>query len=126
MLAEYVAKRDGEGAALATVNRELALLRCAFNLGKEATPRKVANVPKFPIRAEHNTRTGFLADADYDKLAAACTARGLWLRTRLEVGYQFGWRASELRLLRVRHVDLAARTLRLDHIPRRTMRPAKP
>jgi integrase len=32
----------------------------------------------------------------------------------LEVGYQFGWRAGEVRSLRVRHVDLAARTLRLD------------
>jgi integrase len=114
MLARYVATRDEEKAALATVNRELALLRRAFNLGKGATPPKVAFVPKFPIRKERNTRTGFLADADYDKLATACTPRGLWLRTMLEVGYQFGWRAGEVRSLRVRHVDLAARTLRLD------------
>lgn len=36
------------------------------------------------------------------------------MRTILEVGYQFGWRAGEVRSLRVRHVDLASRTLRLD------------
>jgi integrase len=114
MLEEYVSKRDDKGAKLATVNRELALLRRAFRLGHRSTPRKVAVIPYFPLRKEENTRTGFLADADYDKLAAACTKRGLWLRAMLEVGFQFGWRAGEVRSLRVRHVDLAARTLRLD------------
>jgi integrase len=114
MLDEYVSKRDDEGAKLATVNRELALLRRAFRLGHRSTPRKVAVIPYFPLRKEENTRTGFLADADYDKLAATCAPRGLWLRTMLEVGYQFGWRVGEVRSLRVRHFDLAARTLRLD------------
>src|SRR5438309_8319741 len=68
MLEEYISKRDDEGAKLATVNRELALLRRAFRLGHRSTPRKVAVTPYFPLRKEENTRTGFLADADYDKL----------------------------------------------------------
>jgi hypothetical protein len=53
MLDRYVAQRDSEKAALATVNRELALLRRAFNLGKGSTP------PKVVLRAEvsHPQRT---------------------------------------------------------------------
>jgi integrase len=114
MLQKYVADRDGEKASVASVNRELALLRRAFNLGKRSTPPKIAFVPHFPLRKERNTRTGFLEDAAFDRLAAACAKRGLWLRTILEIGYQFGWRRGEVSGLRVRHVDLAARTLRLD------------
>lgn len=110
----YKAARLAEGAARATVNRELALLRRAFNLGREATPQKVQVIPKFPMLKEDNTRRGFLADDKFAVLAAACAKRGLWLRTMLEVGYQFGWRDGEVKSLRVRHVDLAARTISLD------------
>src|SRR5262249_32779096 len=114
MLEKYKASRDAEGASIATVNRELALLRRAYRLAKQCTPPTVADIPHFPLRRERNTRLGFLEDSQYDKLVAACSKRGLWLRAIFEVGYQFGWRAGEVRSLRVRHVDLAARTLRLD------------
>lgn len=39
---------------------------------------------------------------------------GLWLRTLLAVAYNFGWRKSELLGLRIRQIDLAARTIRLE------------
>jgi hypothetical protein len=32
-----------------TINRELALLRCGFYLGYEATPPRVFRVPSFPM-----------------------------------------------------------------------------
>ncbi len=39
---------------------------------------------------------------------------GLWLRTLLTVAYNFAWRKRELLNLRVRQVDLASCTIRLD------------
>jgi integrase len=110
-LNEYATARL-QTAARATINREFALLRFAFNRAHKA--RTVALVPYFPMLRENNTRTGFLADAQFAALAAACAKRGLWLRAMLEVGYQFGWRSSEIKTMQVGQVDLAARTLRLE------------
>jgi integrase len=108
----YATARLAEGAARATINREFALLRFAFNLAHKG--RTVAVVPFFPMLRENNTRTGFLEDAVYEKLAAACAKRGLWLRAMFETAFQFGWRSSEVKSLRVGQVDLAARKLRLE------------
>ncbi len=111
-LNEYATARLKEGAARATINREFALLRFAFNLAHKG--RTVAVVPYFPMLKENNVRTGFLEDTVYERLAAACAKRGLWLRAMFEVGYQFGWRSSEVKSLRVNQVDLTARKLRLE------------
>jgi integrase len=111
-LKKYVAKRQAEDASNATINRELALLKRAFTLGVEA--RKVHSSPKFPHLEEHNVRKGFVEEAQYQALAAACSKRGLWMRAMFEVGYNFGCRVSELLNLRVRHVDLLAKIIRLE------------
>jgi integrase len=111
-LSEYATARLAEGAQKATVNREMALLRFAMNHARKA--RKMAFVPHFPMFRENNVRTGFLSDADYGKLATACGTHGLWLRTMFEVGFQLGWRSSEIKHLRVRQFDVEARTLRLE------------
>lgn len=71
-------------------------------------------IPPFPELKESPARQGFLADADYTKLANECAKEGLWLRAMLAVFYSFGWRKSELFNLRVRQVDLKASTIRLD------------
>jgi len=39
-----------------------------FHLGQNATPPKVNRIPGFPRLAENNIRTGFLEDAQYEKL----------------------------------------------------------
>ena len=114
LLQKYVEKRQSEKAANATINRELALLRAAFYLGNEATPPVVVRVPKFPMLEERNTRTGFLTDAQYEKLAEETLKVGVWLRTLLELGGTYGWRRSELINLRVRQIDLSAKSIRLD------------
>lgn len=110
----YIDTRLATGAQPATINRELALLKRAFNLARECTPPKVKLVPHIPMLKESNVRRGFLESGGYTRLAEACGRVGLWMRALLECGYTYGWRHEELLNLRVRHVDLLAATIRLD------------
>jgi len=116
----YKRKREKEGAAKATINHELAELRHAFNLGKQATPPKVRHVPYIQLFKENNVRTGFVEDQDFRKLEALAIEHALltgehWLRLFLELSYSYGWRAdSELIALRVRHINLRDGKIRLD------------
>jgi integrase len=110
----YSDMRREQGAARATINRELSIIKRAFHLGLESTPPKVKVVPYIPMQVESNTRTGFLKDEEYSQLASECAKVGLWLRALLAVAYNFGWRKGELLALRVRQVDLMAGTIRLE------------
>jgi integrase len=109
---EYRQARKADKAADATVNRELATLKRMFRLGQQATPPKVAVVPHFPMFRENNVRRGFVEDADYARLTAH--AGELWMRTLLELGFTYGWRKQELLSLRVRQLNFAKLTIRLD------------
>jgi integrase len=111
-MTRYIAQRQTEGASNATINRELAALKRMFTLGVRA--RKVYSIPSFPHLEERNVRKGFIEDGQYQALAKACSAEGLWLRAMFEVGYNFGWRVSELLTMRVRQIDLASRAIRLE------------
>ncbi len=113
-LNEYVSERQGDKVKDSTIIRELAVLKRMFKVGYKSDPPTVLRVPPFPELKESPARQGFLADADYTKLANECAKEGLWLRAMLAVFYSFGWRKSELLNLRVRQVDLKARTIRLD------------
>ena len=108
----YVVARQADGAASATVNRELATLKRMFKLGLESTPPKVLRVPFIPMLTENNVRQGFVEDAGFALLAAE--ASELWLRVLLELAFTYGWRRGELLKLRVRQVNLAQGTVRLD------------
>jgi integrase len=110
----YKLQRRGEGAAPATVNRELATLRRAFNYGKRSTPPKVYSVPYIQMFKENNARQGFVEQDEFSRMAAEAHLDGLWMRALLEVAYTYGWRRGEMLGLQVRQVDLHARTIRLD------------
>jgi integrase len=111
---KFKRQRREEGAAPATVNRELATLRRAFNYGKRCTPPKVFSVPHIQMFRENNARQGFVEEAEFARMAAEARLDGLWLRTFLEVAYSYGWRRGELIALRVGQVDLRNRTIRLN------------
>jgi integrase len=111
VLARYVDERQQEGAKNATINRELAALKRMFRLGMLATPPKVLRLPGFPMMKEHNVRKGFLDDAQFRILVGGSE---LWFRALVECGRTYGWRVSELLTMRVRQVDLAQRTIRLE------------
>ncbi|MFZ1919809.1 MAG: tyrosine-type recombinase/integrase [Terriglobales bacterium] len=108
----YTAERREQGAAPATINRELAALRRMFRFGMRKTPPVVTAVPYIPMLTENNARRGFVEDADFARLMAA-TAEP-WLQAFLELAYTYGWRRGELLGLRVRQVDLFGETIRLD------------
>lgn len=114
LAAQYIDVRQQEGAENATINRELAALKRMFNLARQSTPPKVTTVPYIAMLREDNIRTGFLESGQHDNLASQTAKIGLLLRAMFEVGYTYGWRHEELLTLRVRQVNLAARTIRLE------------
>ena len=111
---KYKQQRRAESAAPATVNRELATLRRAFNYGKRCTPPRVFAVPHIQMFKENNARQGFIEQTAFKRMAAEAAKDGLWMRTFIEVAYSYGWRRGELLNLRVLQVDLINRTIRLD------------
>ena len=110
----YIESRQQEGAENATINRELSIIKAAFNVGRHSTPPKVNSVPHIPMLTESNTRKGFLESKQHDQLAAECAKVGLWLRAIFEVAYTCGWRHEELLGLRVQQVNLLTGTIRLE------------
>jgi integrase len=105
----YVENRLAEGAAPATIQRELACLRRAFRLGAQAG--KVIRIPHFPSIRVDNARKGFFEESDFRRVLDHLPEP---LRVLAVVGFWTGWRKGDLlRLERRRHVDLEAGTLRL-------------
>jgi integrase len=104
-------RTEKEGAEGPTVNREIAILKHAFNLGLKRTPPKVRTVPVMEMYKESTPRKGFLTDEQYTQLARECNKEGLWLRALLTTAYTFAFRKGELLTLRVRQVDLASRVI---------------
>lgn len=99
---KYITKRRGEGAAKATVNRELAAIKRAFNLGiqSEMTTHK----PYIPSLDERdNVRTGFFEEEQLQSLLSHLPEDyGAVAR----FAYVTGWRKSNIQRLRWSQVDL--------------------
>jgi len=105
--------RSGTSPENGTINRELALLKAAFNHGTAQTPPKARFVPHFNMLEENNIRRGFLQDEQYIRLSHECAAEGVWLEGLFETDYAYSWREDELRGLRVRQLDFIARIIDL-------------
>jgi len=109
-LNRYIEDRQRQKAKNATINRELAVLKRAMNLGKRN--QKVRVLPVFPMLEENNVRKGFMPEGADEKLVRACPE--LWFRAFLEIARNYGWRKSEPLSLKVRNVDLLARMYFLE------------
>lgn len=104
-------EREYGPAANATINRELALLRRAFNLGKMATPPKVGAVPHIPMLAENNVRKGFF---EHDAFLAVRRALPEEIRPVIAFAYFTGCRKGEILGLQWPQVDLSEQAVRLE------------
>lgn len=105
----YIEKRQAEGAAAASINRQLAALKRMFNLALQAG--KLYHKPYIPMLQEDNVRTGFLGEIEYLALREALPAP---LNHMLAFAYTYGWRKAEVTGLRWEQVDFQAGTVRLD------------
>ena len=108
-LQDYIAHRQDEGAAAATINRELEELQRAFTLAVEADT--LALVPKFLSLAEDNTRQGFFERAEFEAVLALPVDADV--RDFCEWFYWTGMRPGEIRSLTWAAFDRETWTLRL-------------
>jgi integrase len=107
---KYVAHRQEEGAANATINRELAALKRAFTLAMRA--RKIGSRPFIEMLKEDNTRRGFFERRQFEAMREKLPAD---LQPVATFAYLTGWRMrSEILPLEWRQVDWAGRSVRLD------------
>jgi integrase len=123
MIRQYIAERKTQKdfhdnfPKNATINRELSILREAYNLA--VTDERLRHMPSFKkllLDESGNVRRGFLKDNQYEALARETSAIGLWLRAMFEIYYAYGWRRSEpLENVSVRLLDFEHRTISIEH-----------
>ncbi len=107
----YVEMRLGEGAANATINRELSALKRMLSLGARQTPPIVDRVPHIPMLKENNTRKGFFEHEEFLVLREALPD---YLKGFVTFGYKTGWRVSEIANLTWTQVDRTLGIVRLE------------
>jgi len=105
---KYTKRRIEEGAANATINRELALVKRSYKLGAQHTPPKVALVPYIPLLKEDNARSGFFEHGDF---VAMLENLPEYLKGFAIFGYKTGCRSQEIKSLEWRHVDRQNRSI---------------
>ena len=105
---KHVDRRQKEGAANGTINRELAALNRMFSLTVQAG--KLSHKPYIPTLEEHNARVGFLDHGSFLALQGNLPSH---LKDPVTFLYLAGWRVSEMRSLEWRDIDLAGQVARL-------------
>ena len=93
MIKSYIIKRQDQGAANATINRELGCLKRMFRLGYQQTPQLVVKVPHIPQLKEHNIRSGFFEHEDFLSLRGALPD---YAQVAVTLAYYSGMRMGEL------------------------------
>ncbi len=105
----YIAARQAEGYANATIQVELAALKRAFTLALQA--EILHHRPYIPSVHVDNARKGFVGDIEKLALREALPEP---LKLVLDFAYETGWRKREVLGLTWDRVDLTEGTARLD------------
>ena len=120
VIVQYKAKRYQDGVKPATINRELALMKHAFNLAiKEWEWAKQNPVSRVSFEREDNKRDRWLRQEEEEKLLPICP---LWVREIVFVALNTGMRMGEILSLRWDTVDLFRRTVTILHSKNRDKR----
>ncbi len=106
----YTKQRQEAKASNGEINRELALLKRAYNLACRA--ERIIKKPYIPLLQERNVRQGFFERSEFDTVLAKLPD---FLRPAITFAYYTGWRmASEILKLTWSQVDLEAGMVRLE------------
>lgn len=105
---KYIAERQYEGAANASINRELSAVKRMFKLAVESGKLRFA--PHIPMLAENNARQGFV---DHGVFLALREHLPAYLKDPITFLYLSGWRLGEMKALEWRDVDLIGKIVRL-------------
>jgi integrase len=108
---QYVENRLDQGMSNASINRELAFLRLAYNLARKAAKLKPEMIPYFEMLPENNRRTGFFEQEQYEAVLAKLPD---YLKGVLTMGYWTGMRKAEILGLTWDKVDLFNRLVFLE------------
>lgn len=112
-LQKFKFARKAEGAAPASINRALEVLRAAYRRGASNTPPKVLVIPRFEMMDVKNVREGFVETPEYMATVAQCRKVGAWMLGIYEIGHAFGWRKEEVIGLQVKQVNMLNRSVRI-------------
>ncbi|HKN12797.1 MAG TPA: tyrosine-type recombinase/integrase [Candidatus Binatus sp.] len=104
----YIVQRRKDGAANATINRELSALKRAFKIAVDA--ERLSRAPHISMLEEQNARQGFLEHGQFLALHAELPDD---LKDPIEFLYRSGWRVGEMKTLEWADVDLAGQAVRL-------------
>lgn len=106
----YIAQRQQQGAANATINLELAALKRAYRLGLDAG--RLVHRPHVPMLEVRNARKGFFHREQLENLLKHLPD---YAQPVVHVAYITGWRVrSEILTRQWKHVDLVGGWLRLE------------
>lgn len=114
----YVLSRQEAGAANATINRELAVLKTALKMAYDE--ELLDRVPKFPTLVENNIRQGTFSREEVERLCAALPG---YLQPVVWYAYYTGRRQGEILALRWEDIDLKARVVRVRQSTTKTGEP---
>ena len=107
----YKSRRLKEGASKSTVNRELRILKSAFNKAKALGIYKGEVPPIEFFKESKNERLRFLTPEEAEKLISACPE---WFRPVVVFALNTGLRAGEIFSMKWENVDFKNRVLRIE------------
>ena len=108
-LNSYVVRRQSDGAATATIKRELAILCRAFTLAIKAG--RLSRAPSFPTLRVNNARKGFVGGGDLERVIRELPDA---IRPVVWFAALTGWRRGEILSRTWAHVDFERGVIRLE------------
>lgn len=117
-IAQYMGKRDREGASGGTIRAEVAYLKRALRLA--AAEGTIRSMPVFPALPASPPRQGFMEKSEVLAIVAALASPVNDLILTL---WTTGWRRDEVRLLKWSDVNMNAGEIRLTEARSKTGKP---